>query len=133
MPLVTAKSSTIFISIGSDTKVYHSLFDVPPPMLQRLHEIMSSRNTATILIADKRGQEELALIAARRGQEELARVLAASTVGRSRLAEAIRVRSENEPVRRPRVGVLRWGRRWLELLIPLAMGATLWALMELRF
>ena len=59
METVTVKSSTIFISTGKRTKIYRSVADVPPVLRKRLEESTSGINSATILIADRNGREEL--------------------------------------------------------------------------
>jgi hypothetical protein len=59
MDSVTVKSSTIFISIGKRTKIYRSVDDVPPRLRKRLEQSTSGMNSATILIADRGGREEL--------------------------------------------------------------------------
>jgi len=56
---MTLRSSTIFVSIGDRTKVYHSMEEVPPRLRRRLEESTSGMNSATILIADRNGREEL--------------------------------------------------------------------------
>lgn len=59
MSPVTVKKSTIVISVGEKTHVFRSVDDVPPPLRKKLDETTSGGNSATILIADKRGREEL--------------------------------------------------------------------------
>ena len=59
METVTIKSSTIFISTGKRTKIYRSVADVPPMLRKRLEQSTSGINSATILIADRNGREEL--------------------------------------------------------------------------
>jgi hypothetical protein len=59
METVTIKSSTIFISVGKKTRIYRSFNDVPPVLRKRLEECTSGMNSATILIADRNGREEL--------------------------------------------------------------------------
>ena len=59
METVTVKSSTIFISTGKRTKIYRSVADVPPVLRKRLEQSTSGINSATILIADRNGREEL--------------------------------------------------------------------------
>jgi hypothetical protein len=59
METVTIKSSTIFISVGKKTRIYRSFNDVPPVLRKRLEESTSGINSATILIADRNGREEL--------------------------------------------------------------------------
>lgn len=59
MDRVTVKTSTIFIAVGDRTRVYRSVDEVPPPLRQRLVESTNSLNSATILIADRRGRQEI--------------------------------------------------------------------------
>src|SRR5579862_3650016 len=59
MSRVTLKSSTIFISVGNKTEVYRSVADVPPPLRKKLEQSTNSINSATILIADRKGKEEI--------------------------------------------------------------------------
>src|ERR1700722_8070002 len=59
MSRVTLKSSTIFISVGDKTEVYRSVADVPPPLRKKLEQSTNSINSATILIADRKGKEEI--------------------------------------------------------------------------
>lgn len=122
MPLLTAKSSTIFISTGGGTKVYHSVEDIPDTLRRRLEKTTQSQNSATILIADKRGKEEL--VRALQGET--------SSV-QCRLAETIRTRKSERCMAEKRQATLRLVRRWLEFLIPLAIGGSLWMFVESRF
>lgn len=60
MAQLTARTSTIFIATSDDTtKVYRSVEDVPLPLRQKLLKCTRGMNSATILIADKQGREEL--------------------------------------------------------------------------
>jgi len=59
METVTLKSSTIFIAVGKRTRIYRSFTDVPPVLRKRLEQSTSGMNSATILIADRNGREEL--------------------------------------------------------------------------
>lgn len=54
------KSSTILISAGGTQAVYRSVEDVPPALRDRLLETTNSLNSATIIIADRRGRKEIA-------------------------------------------------------------------------
>jgi len=56
---VTLKCSTIFIAVGEKTRVYKSVDDVPPRLRKRLTESTNGLNSATILIADRNGRDEL--------------------------------------------------------------------------
>lgn len=59
MSRVTVKSSTIFISIGDKTEVYRSVDEVPPTLRKKLEQSTNGINSATILIADRKGKEEI--------------------------------------------------------------------------
>src|SRR5271154_7282626 len=59
MNRVTVKTSTIFISKGGRTQVFRSVNEVPPRLRKELEESTNSFNSATILIADRRGREEI--------------------------------------------------------------------------
>jgi hypothetical protein len=54
------KSSTILISSGGTAAVYRSVKEVPPPLRRKLLKSTNGLNAATILIADRRGREEIA-------------------------------------------------------------------------
>lgn len=125
MTVLTAKSSTIFVATGDGTTVYRSVQEIPAPLRRKLQESMQGMHTATILIADKRGQEEI--IRALRGQPSHVQC---------RIADA--TRKQQNKVQEPSKTVPktpRWGRlrNWLELLLPVAVGASLWFFIESRF
>jgi len=54
------KTSTIVISAGRTDAVYRSVSEIPQRLRKRLLKSTSGMNSATILIADRRGKEELA-------------------------------------------------------------------------
>jgi hypothetical protein len=115
MERVTIKSSTIFISVGEKTSIYRSLDEVPAPLKKRLHDCTNGINAATILIAD------------RRGREEILRVIQGlpSRVG-DRVAASL-TGTAPPPTRRP----LDW-RTWLEILLPAAVGLLIWLAFSYR-
>ncbi|MCU1294748.1 MAG: hypothetical protein JWP08_3598 [Bryobacterales bacterium] len=120
MTRLTAKSSTIFITDREKTNVYRSLGDVPPELRRKLQESTQGINSATILIADKRGKEEL--VRALQGRP--------SDV-QCRLADNIR--AKERPDRSTRLVKNPFSlRTWLELLLPVAIGASLWLLIGSR-
>jgi hypothetical protein len=123
MPQLTARSSTIFIAMGQKTRVYRSVDDVPPQLRRKLVESTHGLNSATILIADKRGRAEL--VRALQGR---------ATDVQCRLVEALRSRQADGAASGPnRRFELRSWRRWLEFLLPMALGASLWFLIESHF
>ena len=116
MHRVTVKTSTIFIAKGGKTRVFHSVSDVPAPLRKELEASTNSFNSATILIAD------------RRGREEIVRALNGLPTGlRSRLASSLTpkplsVTGETVPPRA--LDFLR--RNWVEVLLPGAVGLIVW-------
>lgn len=115
MSRVTLKSSTIFISVGNKTEVYRSVADVPPSLRKKLEQSTNGINSATILIADRKGKEEI--VRAIRGlPSDL----------RSRLGTTLREEAP-APVKRfaiPWVSIARVWEDWAEFLLPAAIGAA---------
>lgn len=54
------KSATILISAGETEAVYRSVRQVPEPLRRQLLKSTNGLNSATILIADRRGRQEIA-------------------------------------------------------------------------
>jgi hypothetical protein len=121
MTRLTAKSSTIFVATGDRTSIYRSLEEVPPLVRRKLQESTRGVNSATILIADKRGREEL--VRALQGR--------VSNV-QCRLADTIHAREHGGASRRTKRLQLSF-RTWVELLLPVAIGASLWLFIGSRF
>jgi hypothetical protein len=115
MSRVTLKSSTIFISVGNKTEVYRSVDDVPPSLRKKLEQSTNGINSATILIADRKGKEEI--VRAIRG-------LPSSL--RSRLTSSLRNEAPVEARTSDRWLVLV--RDWAEVLFPALIGLTAWLL-----
>jgi hypothetical protein len=123
MPQLTARSSTIFIAMGHQTRVYRSVDDIPPGLRRRLVESTQGMNSATILIADKRGRAEL--VRALQGH---------STDVQCRLVDAIRARQVDDTTKPQKARFeLRSWRTWLEVLLPMVLGASLWFFIESHF
>ena len=123
MHRVTVKTSTIFISKGGRTRVYHSVNEVPQRLRRELEESTNGFNSATILIAD------------RRGREEILRALHGLPSGlRSRLSASLTLHRPSEPaVEKPPSPLARFVRRnWVEILLPGAVGLLLWAALNFR-
>jgi hypothetical protein len=125
MHRVTVKTSTIFIAKGGKTRVYHSVNDVPPRLRKQLEESTNSFNSATILIAD------------RRGREEILRALNGLPSGlRSRLASSLcsnpNAASTGAVAPAPS-RVFRFLRRnWAEVLLPAAVSVIVWLAFHYR-
>jgi hypothetical protein len=54
------QTSTVMISTGGSEQVYRSVDEVPGPLRTRLLKSTNGANSATILIADRRGRKEIA-------------------------------------------------------------------------
>lgn len=114
MEHLTVKSSTIFISVGGKTRVYRSVDEVPSNLRKQLVETTTGLNSATILIADRRGREEL--VRAFQGMP--------STV-KSRLATAIQYAREQRDKGNKSTRPFRF---WFELSLPGVVGLVFWLL-----
>jgi hypothetical protein len=55
----TVKTSAILISDGHRTFVFRTVDEVPPELRRKLAESTAGSNAGTVLIADRRGAEEL--------------------------------------------------------------------------
>ena len=114
------RTSTIFIASGDTTRVYRSMAEIPPALRRKLQTSTTGLNSATILIADRRGREEL--VRALQGQpSEIWSLLAGS---KTKSTEEI----PSPPRRR-----LPSARTWLELFLPVLVGASLWLLIDSHF
>lgn len=119
MSRVTVKSSTIFISVGDKTQVFRSVEDVPAPLRKKLQESTNGINSATILIAD------------RRGREEIVRAIRGLPSGvRSRFAASLRKESAEDPKMPRHLRILV--RNWAEILLPGAIGVLVWLLFSMK-
>ncbi len=56
------QTSTVLIATGSGCAVYRSVNEVPNPLREKLVKSTNSANSATILIADRRGRREIARV-----------------------------------------------------------------------
>src|ERR1700736_2369473 len=114
MARLTVKSSTIFISVGSKTQVFRSVEDFPPGLRKKLEQSTNGIHSATILIAD------------RRGREEIVRAIRGLPTGlRSRLAQSL-----TGEAARPKPLNQAWelARNCAEVALTAAIGLVVWAL-----
>lgn len=121
MSRVTLKSSTIFISVGNKTEVYRSVADVPPPLRKKLEQSTNGINSATILIADRKGKEEI--VRAIRGLPSNLRSKLSTTL------------NEPAPAVTPQWKGIQWVRLAQDLgefLLPAAIGVAVWLLFTLK-
>ncbi len=111
MERLTVKTLTIFISTGMKTKVYRSVDDVPPKMRRRLKESTTGLNAATILIADRKGREEI--VKALQG-----------------LPSGLRPRPNNPPLQKE-LRRMDW-KTWAEIMLPGMVGLLIWLAFNAR-
>ncbi len=123
MNRLTVKTSTIFIAKGGKTQVFHSVNDLPSRLRKELEESTNSFNSATILIADRRGREEI--VRALNGMPSSLRTRLASS-----LAPKKKAAEESSPEMAPWNRFLR--RNWVEILLPGAVGLIVWLAFNYR-
>ncbi len=59
MSRITVKSSTVFVSVDHETRVFRSVDEVPPEWRKRFERPKGGLKPQTILIADRKGREEI--------------------------------------------------------------------------
>jgi hypothetical protein len=121
MERVTIKTSTIFIAKAGKTQVFSSVNEVPAKLRKELEQSTNGFNSATILIAD------------RRGREEIVRALSGLPSGlRTRLASSLAPKAPAPKTQAARsaaasVAVVNFAKRhWAEILLPGTVGLILW-------
>ena len=122
MALLTAKRSTIFIADAKGIQVFNSVSEVPLPLRRKLQETTRSTNSATILIADRQGREEL--VRALQG--------APSSV-QCRLAETLRAKQARPAQEIPTVRRLKLPTLWIAAVFVLIVCASIWLALQMHF
>lgn len=113
------KTSTIFVTVGRHTHIYRSPDDMPEFIREKVQKTTSGANTCTILIAD------------RRGREELARAIRGDNASIP-LRITTRARQHREELERL-PGRFRARRHWLELGLVGLLGSLLYALASWQY
>ena len=126
MHRVTVKTSTIFIAKRGQTQVYRSVGEIPAKLRKELEESTNSFNSATILIADRRGREEI--VKALNGMPSTLR----SRLANSLTPRPVTERASESPESKiePMLRFLR--RNWLEITLPPAVALIVWAAFNFR-
>jgi len=126
MHRVTVKTSTIFIAKRGPTQVYRSVGEIPAKLRKELEESTNSFNSATILIADRRGREEI--VKALNGMPSTLRSRLANSLAPRPAGERTSDVPENRVV--PMICFIR--RNWLEITLPAAVALIVWAAFTFR-
>jgi hypothetical protein len=115
MSELTQRTSTILISVGGRTRVYRSVREIPPQLREKLIQSTSGLNSATILIADRKGREQI-LRSLRRRADAPSRLVASLMAGGS----ARRSRQKFS---------LSW-RHWAEIALIGSLGLAVWLIVN---
>ena len=126
MHRVTVKTSTIFIAKRGQTRVYRSVDEIPAKLRKELDESTNSFNSATILIADRRGREEI--VKALNGMPSTLRSRLANSLTPRPAGERASDTPENKIA--PMMHFVR--RNWLEITLPAAVALIVWAAFNFR-
>ena len=128
MQRVTVRTSTIFISKGGRTRVYRSVEDVPEPLRKELEDSTNGFNSATILIADRRGRAEI--VRALNGLPSTLRSRLASSLVSTKKGAVV---AAPAPPPETASGFAAFVQRnWLEIGLPVAVGLIVWAAFNYR-
>lgn len=118
MDKLMQKVSTIVVGNGNTVRTYRSAEEMPPAVQRQMDQALSGENSATLLIADERGRQEI--LKSLRGQE---------TDLDSRLISALANRQREQPAPR------RWRlstRGWIEIGVLSLIGLVLWLIAAWR-
>jgi hypothetical protein len=126
MHRVTVKTSTIFIAKRGPTQVFRSVGEIPAKLRKELEESTNSFNSATILIADRRGREEI--VKALNGMPSTLRSRLATSLAPRPAGERASDASASKAM--PVIHFVR--RNWLEITLPAAVALIVWAAFNFR-
>jgi hypothetical protein len=119
----TVKTSTIFVAEGTATKIFRSMEEMPADTRRRMEKCMNGSHAATILIADRRGRDEIAR--AMDGLPSDFQSKVAEKVSSRRRAAERETRLE-ETVRRLVFS------KYARVAVPVAIGLAVWLLLQIR-
>ena len=119
MTQIAKKCSTILIATGARTRVYHSIEEIPEQLREQLLDSTRGANSATLLIADRNGREEILKAVQRSSPDRYSRLVAALISKRTPLGP----RRSKLVVLLPAIG---------RALLVGCLGYVLWVLATLR-
>jgi len=115
MERLTQKTSTIIISADNRIQVFRSVEEVPPRLRRKLVESTGGANSATLLIADQKGREEI-----------LRSLRGLPSDVRSKLLNTLGLRTTRQNAERQRRPV--WARYAVEVGLISGLAGVLWYL-----
>ncbi|HLI84998.1 MAG TPA: hypothetical protein VKV17_13835 [Bryobacteraceae bacterium] len=118
------QTSTVLIALEGADKIYRSMEEVPGRLRTKLLKSTNSPNAATILIADRRGRQEIARVM--RGLGRASSRLAKARGGRAPLQSMLAGETAPAP------GWLTQRRKFAILLVLWALAAALIAMLFVR-
>ncbi|MEZ5400048.1 MAG: hypothetical protein R2729_10310 [Bryobacteraceae bacterium] len=104
--------STVVVSAGQETKVYHSIGEVPTNLRERVIAATNGDDSMTLLIADEAGRRELMRSAGGHPAQVSSKLIDSMTAGMGASREAARWRQ----------------RQWAEVALVAGIGVCLWLL-----
>jgi hypothetical protein len=107
------KTSTILISAENVEGVYHSVEEVPEPLRRKLLRSTNSLNSRTMLIADRRGRQEI--------EQALRKLPAAS---QRRLSDALAGKAARQRLPKPTIPQM------IGILLAGAAGVAAWLIIN---
>lgn len=126
MHRVTVKTSTIFIAKRGQTQVFRSVGEIPAKLRKELEESTNSFNSATILIADRRGREEI--VKALNGMPSTLRSRLASSLAPRPAGKSASAASQSKVA----LAIHFVRRNWLEITLPAAVALIVWVAFNFR-
>jgi hypothetical protein len=121
MSRITLKNSTVFVAVDDETRVFRSVDEVPPEWRKRFERPKGGMKPQTILIADRKGREEIMRSLQGHPSSVQTRWKAPHSIQPARievpLAPAAR-RQSTQPWKNPRI--------WAEVGFVAALAGALW-------
>jgi hypothetical protein len=129
MTRITVKTSTVFVSVGHETRVFRSVDEVPPEWRKRFERPKGGLKPQTILIADRKGREEI--LKSLQGQPSSVKTRWRASSGAPALAASGKPATSNEPaipVEDVPMVPSRWTTRqiWMEAGFIAVIASAIW-------
>jgi hypothetical protein len=131
-PAKTFKRTTIYISLGEHTQVYDSPDSIPLALRKKLMRSTRGMNSATILIADRGGRQEIQKILEGQPSSLDGTLRSSYFQPRAEAPPTLEAPAQAAPGTPSSAGAASFWRRAAELSLPAALGIALWLLFTLK-